>query len=88
MLKSLTVGLAILMLAMPSVRLLATDYTSAGFIVRDPVVTVGGIRATSTSFEYYSSDGQVVAGEHLSTNFIGREGFLYFPGMSSPRGKG
>lgn len=62
----------------------ADDYTSSSFIVRDPVVTLGGSRETSTSFEYFSNTGQTVIGESTSTSFSYHSGFLYFPVVTSP----
>ena len=47
----------------------ATDYTSSNFIVRDPVISDGGSRSTSNSFELYSSVGQIAAGTSTSSNF-------------------
>jgi len=61
----------------------ADDYSSASFIVRDPVITIEGGKSSSASFEYISSSGQVVTGENTSTTFISRAGFLYFPDPSS-----
>ncbi|MCH8987019.1 hypothetical protein IIA94_02520 [Patescibacteria group bacterium] len=57
----------------------AIEYSSTNFILRDPVITIGGGRATSTSFELFSSVGQTTIGENTSLNFIHRAGFLYFP---------
>ena len=57
----------------------ATDYTSTNFILRDPVITSEGGKATSTSFELLTSTGQTIIGENTSSNFIYRAGFLYFP---------
>ena len=57
----------------------AVEYSSTNFILRDPVITIGGGRATSTSFELFSSVGQTTIGENTSLNFIHRAGFLYFP---------
>lgn len=57
----------------------AIEYSSTNFILRDPVITFGGGRATSTSFELFSSVGQTTIGENTSLNFIHRAGFLYFP---------
>jgi len=57
----------------------ATDYSSTNFILRDPVITIGGGRTTSTSFELFSGIGQTIIGENTSLNFIHRAGFLYFP---------
>lgn len=62
----------------------AEDYSSTNFILRDPVVTIGGERSTSANFEYFSSSGQIATGETTSANFIGRSGFLYFPVATSP----
>lgn len=62
----------------------ATDFTSTSFILRDPVITVGGERSTSTSFQYLSSLGQTVAGEITGTSFTSLSGFLYFPEATSP----
>jgi len=56
----------------------ATDYTSTSFIIRDPVISVGGARATSSSYELFTSTGQTVIGETSSSNFTYRSGFLYF----------
>lgn len=62
----------------------ATDYSSTNFIVRDPVITIGGGNATSSSFQLISSFGQTIIGENTSSNFIQRAGFLYFPAPVSP----
>lgn len=62
----------------------AEDYTSPNFLLRDPVITVGGTRLSSPSFELFTSAGQAVSGESASTSFIGRTGFLYFPTATSP----
>lgn len=62
----------------------ADDFTSASFILRDPVITVGGERSTSTSFEYLSALGQLVAGELTSASFTSLSGFLFFPFATSP----
>ena len=59
----------------------AIDYSSTNFILRDPVITIGGSRATSTGFELFSSIGQTTIGENTSLNFIHRAGFLYFPAL-------
>lgn len=61
----------------------ATDYTSANFILRDPVITVEGGQTTSASFKLISSTGQTIIGENTSSNFIHRAGFLYFPAAVS-----
>lgn len=71
----LAVALLVALLPAP---LAATDYSSNSFILRDPVVTVGGTRSTSGTFQYFGSTGQTTAGQSSNT-FIQRAGFLYFP---------
>lgn len=78
------IGLLLLFFLVLLPNVLAQDYTSTSFILRDPVVTVSGGYATSTSFAYYSSTGQTVAGEATSTSFTLRSGFLYYPEATSP----
>ncbi len=56
----------------------AADYTSSHFIVRDPVITVGGGYGSSSNFQYFASLGQTVIGQSTSATFIDRSGFLYF----------
>ncbi len=56
----------------------AEEYSSASFIVRDPVTSIEGGRSTSPSFEYYSSTGQTIIGENTTPSFMSRAGFLYF----------
>jgi|SRR3989344_901044 len=74
----------LLFLLYPNISLLkADDYSNTDFIVRDPVISTGGGRSTSATFEYFSSNGQTVAGENTSTNFIQRAGFLYFPAVTT-----
>ncbi len=63
---------------------LATDYSSSSFIVRDPVITVAGSLATSSSFTYFSSIGQTAIGESVGTSFSWYAGFLYFADISIP----
>lgn len=75
---------AVLAVIFASRAVLATDFTSDNFIVRDPVISGGGSRATSTSFEQFGSLGQNVTGISTSTDFGGRFGFLYFHFASSP----
>lgn len=69
---------SLILVFVSGVSVQAADYTSANFILRDPVVTVGGARSTSASFEYFSSTGQSVIGESTSATMIERAGFLYF----------
>ena len=83
--KILIAGILLLFLVYPGASLLqAEEYSSSSFILRDPVITIEGGRATSGSFEFFSSSGQVSQGQNTSTNFISRSGFLYFPQATSP----
>lgn len=74
--------LALILFSSPLVS--AQDFTSPGFILRDPVVTVEGGRSTSPSFEYFSATGQTITGENTSAGFIHRAGFLYFSAEAPP----
>ena len=58
----------------------ATDFSSANFTVKDPVVVPGAGFSTSTSFRLWSSIGQESIGIATTTSFIIKAGFLYFPG--------
>ncbi len=63
----------------------AEDYTSANFILRDPVLTNEGGYSSSASFQFTSATGQVDAGRGTSVTFIHCAGFLYFPqGSTEP----
>lgn len=64
--------------------LLAVDYQSNSFILRDPVISIEGGRSTSASFEAFTSAGQTDIGQSTSAAFTHRAGFLYFPSVSSP----
>lgn len=57
----------------------ATDFTSSNFIVRDPVMSSGGVYSTSDTFQLYSSFAQPAIGRSTSDNRELRAGFLYFP---------
>lgn len=63
--------------------LLAEDYSSSNFILRDPVITVEGGESSSSSFQYFSSSGQTASGQSASSNFIYKAGFLYFSSSST-----
>lgn len=65
-------------------KVLALDYTSSSFIVRDPVISPGAGYATSSNFRYFSSTGQTVIGESSGGGFIERSGFLYFSAVTNP----
>ncbi len=42
----------------------AADYTSTNFTLRDPVITVGGGRATSTGFQLFNMLSDFTIGEN------------------------
>lgn len=56
----------------------STDFTSSNFIVRDPVMSSGGVYSTSDTFRLYSSFGQTGIGRSTSDSRELRAGFLYF----------
>ena len=57
----------------------ATEFRSANFISRDPVIDAfGGFSAGVDDFEQLNCGGQTVIGESTSSNFIWRAGFCYF----------
>ncbi len=56
----------------------ATDYSSSGFIARDPIQSSFGGTSSSGSFEQLMSGGEPIIGESTSAGFILRSGFLYF----------
>ena len=61
----------------------ADEYTSTSFRVVDPVVRPSGF-ATSTSFQLWSSLGEVGLGTSSITSFQLGAGFLLFPFASTP----
>lgn len=65
-------------------HVLAVDYESSNFILRDPVISIEGGTSTSTSFQYFSSSAQTATGKSTSSSFAYRAGFLYFPVATSP----
>jgi len=60
-----------------------TDFSSTNFIVRDPVMSSGGVYSTSGTFRLYSSFGQTGIGKSTSDSRELRAGFLYFPGAAA-----
>jgi hypothetical protein len=75
-----------ILLILTAVSVNAEDYTSHDFILRDPVVTIGGQRSTSTDFELFGSLGQLISGENTSASadFTHRAGWLYFALVTAP----
>ncbi len=74
----------LILLGVTATSLKAQEYSSASFIVRDPVITIEGGRFSSAEFEYFSNTGQTVVGESTNASFIHRSGFLFFPVATSP----
>lgn len=65
-------------------KLLAVDFTSSNFILRDPVILSGAGYSSSSSFKFFGSLGQTAIGASASGGFIERSGFLYFSVVTSP----
>lgn len=62
---------------------IASDLSSASFIVRDPVVGVGSGYGSSGSFQLFQSLDPVLIGVGSSATFGNRYGFLYFPATTT-----
>lgn len=62
----------------------ADTATSSSFTVRDSIVTVSGGLSTSASFQYISATGQTSSGQSTATDFVSRDGVLYYPIATSP----
>ncbi|MES2315746.1 MAG: hypothetical protein V4486_03380 [Patescibacteria group bacterium] len=60
----------------------AKDLTSSNFILRDPVIGVGGGYGASGTFRMFQSLDPLLTGANSSTTFLGHYGFLYFSGAS------
>lgn len=70
-----------------STQVLADEYTSSSFKVKDPDINVGGqTEGTSSSFKGKSSIGQPVTGQSASTSYIVRSGFQYYDEATSSTG--
>lgn len=64
----------------------ATEYTSTNFKVIDPVISVGGGRSTSNTYQAEQSFGQPATGISSSASFELKGGLLYFatPSAATP----
>jgi len=62
-----------------AVVVVASDFSSTNFTVKDPVVSLGGALGTSSNFVLQSSFGQEAIGISASDTFGVKSGFLYFP---------
>jgi hypothetical protein len=76
------IALLSFLLSVPTV--LATDFSSSNFILRDPVMSIEGGQTTSSSFQLLSSTGQTDNGLSSSASFDSRAGFLYFTVGTTP----
>jgi len=72
-----------LTLFFPVTFILATDYSSTNFTVKDPVIIPGGGYATSTTYQLWNAVSQLAIGISSSTAFTGKSGFLYFPTVAT-----
>lgn len=63
---------------------LATDFSSSNFILRDPVMVIEAGESTSTSFRLISSTGQANTGSNSSATFTSLIGFEYFAQGTTP----
>lgn len=65
--------------------LYATEYSSANFNVKDPILSSGGgDESTSASFKLVGAIGQISLGTSSATTFGVNPGFLYFPEVTTP----
>ena len=60
------------------------DLTSTNFKLENPINIIGGGQASSPSFQYFGSTGQLTNGQSTSISFVQNAGFLYFPTATSP----
>jgi hypothetical protein len=62
---------------------LAADYSSTNFMVKDPVITPGSGYASSSLYTLWSVLGEPAIGISESGTFMLKGGFLYFPAPAS-----
>lgn len=60
------------------------DFSSASFILENPVNTISGGESQSSSFRYISNTDQIESMQASSVNFSQNPSFLYFPLATSP----
>ncbi len=81
----LAVILGVIVLSIRSVYAqVPKNYTSASYILSDPIFGESGPYSQSTNFKEKDSLGQLVTGVSQSTNFIIKSGFEYYSGQSVP----
>lgn len=61
----------------------ADDYTGTSYTARDPVLYSASY-STSTSFQLFSTMGQIATGTSTASSYNMNSGFLYFPVVSTP----
>src|SRR3989344_1379367 len=62
----------------------SADFSSTNFTLENPINIIEGGQSSSTSFQYFSSTGQLTSGQSTSTSFSKNTGFLYYPTATSP----
>jgi hypothetical protein len=63
----------------------ATDFSSTNFIIRDPILEIGGGgEMTSSNFRLLGSISQIGVGTSTASSFNVSAGFLYFPTVTKP----
>ena len=84
--KTLFIFLVLFLLILPGGVLFATDYSSASYTVKDPVLEPAGY-ATSPSYSLTSTIGQIAIGTSTAASGVVRQtlsGFEYYPFVSIP----
>ena len=84
--KVLTITIAIFFVVsfiLPTL-VLAVDFSSDNFILRDPTISSGGGESSSDNFQLFSTIGQTVSSQNTSDAFTQNAGFLFFPFASAP----
>lgn len=76
--KFLSVFLVALTFSLQAAFAFADDYSSASFVVKDPVITAGSEGSSSTNFGLNQSVGQTAAGSSTSSAFGLWSGFQYY----------
>ena len=75
---------SVLILSLIIFSVAQADFTSTSFTLENPLNVIEGGKATSSSFQYFSSTGQTTSGQSTSSSFAQNAGFLYFPTATSP----
>lgn len=83
-LTKLVSALSVLSLLTPSASVLATDYSSAGFSIEDPVLSNSGGHGTSTNYMLDGTIPDVSPSLAVSSNFEIASGFEAYSDISAP----